>query len=59
MKELLKGRKKYIVLGVAAVIWFAEAIGFAPPGTLADSTPLLVIAGGAAVGDTLNRMAGK
>lgn len=59
MLKFLKGKKKYIVLGIAAVIWFAEAIGLAPPGTLSDSTPLLVIAGGAAVGDTLNRMANK
>ena len=57
IKKLLEGKKKFIILAFAALLWFAEATGLAPMGAFADATPLMVLAGGAAVGDTLNRMA--
>lgn len=55
--DKLQGKKKYLVLAVAAAIWFCDAIGLLPPGSFDEAMPVLVMAGGAAVGDTMNRMA--
>ena len=56
---LLAGKKTYIVLAAAAVIWFAEAANLVVIGTLENLLPILIMAGGATVTDKLNRMVSK
>ena len=56
--EWLKGKKTYFVLGAAAGIWYMEAIGLLPAGSLQNSIPILAIAGGATITAKLNRMIG-
>ena len=56
MKKYLQGKKTYAVLAAAALIWFGEASALLPVGSLESSLPLLIMAGGAAVTDKLNRM---
>ncbi len=54
--DWLKGKKTYFVLGAAALLWFGEASTLLPAGSLDAALPILVMAGGAAVADKLNRM---
>jgi hypothetical protein len=55
----LKGKKTYFVLVLGGIIWFLEVAGFIPNGALENSVPVLVMLGGAAVTDKLNRLVDK
>jgi hypothetical protein len=59
MKNWLKGKKTYFVLVLGGIIWFLEVAGFIPNGALENSVPVLVMLGGAAVTDKLNRLVNK
>ena len=58
MQEALKGKKTYLVLAIAAAIWFGESAGFLPVGTMDSSKDLLGLAGGATVTAKINRISG-
>lgn len=56
IREWLKGKKTYIVLGLAAVVWFCQAAGILQAGIADQIIEILLALGGVTLAAKINRL---